>query len=114
MHPRTKGSKNLQKLRDGPKKAKKVNIPEGIRQNVGKLSVAKSQGSAKSRDGNIEMIYYLIGDERRAVRKFIEINQEFVDDCMEDKCSPISKQLGNFLYALIEEEYEIMKYNGEI
>ncbi|MDY6780573.1 MAG: hypothetical protein SV760_08535 [Halobacteria archaeon] len=70
---------------------------------VGLLELSSAQAS-KSR-GDTTGVYYLYGDERRAVRKFIDENTEFVESCMEDKVNPINIRLEDYWWRMFLEEW---------
>ena len=72
---------------------------------VGTLKMTKSApGSSKSR-GRTKAVYYLYGDERSAVRKYIEENTEFVASCMEDSVNPINMTLEDYWWHMFCEEW---------
>jgi hypothetical protein len=119
MHHRTKSSKKLQKLREEPQTD--MGMPSGgpLRNMICKLTISNNaSGSSKSRGiglGGITPVYYLVGDERRAVRKFILENLKLIQDYMEEEQQNVlAEKLDETIYWLLEQEYEIMKYNGEI
>jgi hypothetical protein len=123
MHHHTKSSKKLQELREEPQIG--FNLPSGgpLRNMVRKIAIkSNGAGSSKSRGvgkGGITTVYYLVGDERRAVRKFIKENQNYINSCFSEEhnnnCNnPLREDFDEFMFALFEEEYEIMEYNGEI
>ena len=70
----------------------------------GYVGVLEVNGSKKSR-GITQAVYYLYGDERRAVRKFIEVNKEFVESCMDDPANPINLRLDDFWWRMFREEW---------
>ena len=79
-------------------------IPAEIRHSyVGVLDVS-GNGSTKSR-GTTKSIYYLYGDERRAVREFIQRNTEFVKSCMDDQVNPINMNMEDFWWQMFVEEW---------
>lgn len=120
MHHNTKGSDTIQKLREEPQTG--IDLPNGgpARSMIHKFSVKSAgRGGGKGRNGTLHggttTVYHLIGDERRAIRKFIKINSEFVEDCMDDvNNNPISTQLDGVLLEIFKEEYKIMKYTDEL
>lgn len=121
MHHHTKSSKRLAKLREEPQV--KIKLPTGgpLRSMIQKLSVkSPGKGNSKTWDGvgggGLDTIYYLPGDERRAVRKFIEENSKFVIDCFtnQEYNNPIAHTFDGFMLSLFQQEYEIMEYNDEI
>lgn len=117
MDGRTKGSKYLEKLREEPQID--MNMPDTTgRKYVERLKLMANsgEGGVKSRgSGQLRTVYYLVGDERRAVRKFIELHPKYVKSCFsEEYNNPLQTKLPDELYWLMEQEYEIMEYNGEI
>lgn len=110
------GNDSLRKLRmDGPQTGDSIpgRIPAEIRHSyVGVLDVS-GNGSTKSR-GTTKSIYYLYGDERRAVRRFIEENTEFVASCMEDQVNPINMNLEDFWWQMFCEEWNWGEYEAEV
>ena len=122
MHHNTKRSEKLQRLREEPRTDMNLPSPSssGLRRIAFRLTVKSGgRGNSKSWAGKNnpqrDDVIYLYGDERRAVRKYIEANTEFVKACLEKDCnSPIQNSLPTELYNLMCEEYEIMKYNNEL
>jgi len=122
MHHITKGSDKLQRLREEPQVGMAMPNPTGnggLREIVFKLDVSsRGSGESKTWDGgsNISTVYYLYGDKRRAVRKYIEENSDFVSHCFSDNrtSDPIRYNLPEQMFELMKEEYEIMEYNDEI
>lgn len=55
------------------------------------------------------IIYYLVGDERRAVDRFIEVNEAYVRDCLEDTPNPLQHNWSEELYHLLLEQWH---WNG--
>lgn len=76
------------------------------REVVGRLRVLGRDegGPAKARpeSANREVICYLYGDERRAVRRFIEEYPAFVESCLSDAYSPIHQ---HSLHTIFVEEW---------
>jgi hypothetical protein len=123
MHYKTKNSDKLQKLREEPQVGIGMPVPSkgGLRNMVFKLAIQSSgAGNSKYWDGKTTQqrstIYYLYGDERRAVRKYIKENTKFVSHCFDydSTNNPIQHHLPEQMYQLMKEEYEIMKCNNEI
>lgn len=128
LHYRTKGSEKLRKLREEPRKASE--IPEGRSSNYCKgkgqrslirkfdIPISGYGGRKKKETTKMEssLIYYLYGDERRAIRKWIKTNSDIAKECMGYKkhANPIPQLLGDVMWEMFKEEYEIMEYNGEI
>ncbi len=103
----SRNNKVLNVLREkGPLTSDELPRPPNIqdRQWIGMLDVTKTKGSAKSR-GRTRAVYYLYGDERRAVRKYIEENTDFVRSCMNDKVNPINMSMEDFWWNMFAEEW---------
>jgi len=118
MHHHTKRSKTLQELRKEPQTEVDFNMDSPLREIIRKIQISTSSSQSKNwnREGPIKTIYFLFGDERRAIRKFIEKHSTFCESCMESEATshPINMQLDEFMWELFKQEYEIMQYNGEI
>lgn len=55
----------------------------------------------------IRSVVYLYGDERRAVRRFVEENEAYVRACMDDPDNPIAATWDDVLWALLCEEWDL-------
>lgn len=74
----------------------------------------RGTGDYKNRDTklNTKTIVYMVGDERRAVDKFIEENTDFVAEILEERESNLfSRQWDDFLYQILLEQWYI-KWKG--
>lgn len=118
MHYQTKSSETLAKMRRTPQIDLKLPDPGPLRDMIEQVSINGGQGESKTWDGGSEVktVYYLYGDERRAIRKFIKQNQEFVKDCMgsDAEFHPINQTLEDDMWDIFQEEYEVMEHTGEI
>ncbi|MFP4632678.1 MAG: hypothetical protein ACLFMT_04490 [Halobacteriales archaeon] len=98
----------IQHLRQhGPATAEELPRPPSARERsyVGSFKVTRSNtGSSKSR-GKTNVVYYLYGDERRLVRKYIQENTEFVRSCMQDNANPINMSLEDYWWQMFCEEW---------
>lgn len=102
-----------QQLRDGPKTpdelSRSSSIGQGVLRNlVVRLKAPRTNvncGSVKTR-GNTTAVWYLWGDDRRAVRKFIQVNTDYVASCMTDQSNPLVENWDDALWALICEEWD--------
>ncbi len=109
-HPNSRTVENgvIQHLRhEGPATSDELPRNPNLRDKrwVGIVDITRSgTGSSKSR-GRTRAIYYLYGDERRAVRKYIQVNQEFVESCMDDKTNPINMGLEDYWWRMFCEEW---------
>lgn len=101
----------LSKLGDGPVTGSEFNIGSTTtgRQFVEKLHMTSPY---KTRTGKSSHIYYLPGDERAAIRLFIEENTEFVRKSMEvDSPSNIFRRnWPDHLWQMLEEQWVISEY----
>jgi len=107
----------LRELREEPQTG--IDLPDGgpLRNLIERIKLQGGRGDSNTHGkGNIDTVYYLVGDERRAVRKFIAINSAYVKDCFDlQECNnPLRQKLPEEMYWLLEQEYEIMEYTGEI
>lgn len=106
----TSDTQNIRALRsDGPMTLEELPNSSGFspeeKQYIFQIKMhAVYTGGSKKRE-NPTGIAYLIGDERRAVRRFIEMNEEFVESCMEDNSNPIQSRVDDFMWALFCEEW---------
>lgn len=92
---------------DGPGTARELprNPDITVKRWVGVIDITRSgTGSTKSR-GRTRAVYYLYGDERRAVRRYIEVNTEFVRSCMNDRTNPINMGLEDYWWEMFREEW---------
>ncbi len=112
------GSKWLQTIRDKPRIADELGDGRGIavltgqqRMFVERLDLTGVEG-ASQRDGDrVATVYYLQGDERRALRRFIEENEAIVRDQLQDAPNRFSHEWDEWLYGLLEEEFRFWLYD---
>lgn len=106
---RTLRSELYQSLREGPKTREELsNAPTSphLRDLVCRLKyTVPSGGDRRKSRGQALTVYYLWGDDRRGVRKFIDVNEEFVASCMADNAGPLRQAWDDALASLIEEEW---------
>lgn len=103
-------TENLRALRsDGPMPLKDLPQSGGMspeaKKYVFKLKMHAVYAGSKKKRGDPEPFAYLIGDERRAVRRFIDENEDFVASCMEDASNPIKSRVDDFMWAIFCEEW---------
>lgn len=103
-------SETIEYLREyGPATASEVPgnpTSNRTREVVGRLKIAGTTSAAKHRGGGIgglRQVYYLYGDERRAVRRFIKEHTEWVKTCLSDPGSPLHE---HSLHSIFVEEWE--------
>ncbi len=83
-----------------------ANLTDQQRQFIDRLDLTGVQGDVQRSGDRVSTIYYLVGDERRAVRRFIEENEEIVgDELGSHPPNRISTDWSDFLYELLEEEW---------
>ena len=109
LHGNTARSKALQKLREAPRPINEVfegGIGGGKRREMVCTLVAPGvrQSGTKSR-GRSQGVAYLYGDERRAVRTFIDVNEEYVESCIEDTRNPLQRW-DDIIYQMLLEEWD--------
>lgn len=106
------GSDSFQLLRDQPLTAEELPSDGGMsnfsglqRQFVGQLKVGTQLGAAKRHGEKVTSVYYLEGDERRAIRRFIELNEEIVSEATAQTRNRFQHEWSDFLYGLLDEEW---------
>jgi len=102
LHPKTVQSQTLKEIREQPQTYEELghaNLSEGIRQLIRKLKPPKS-GTAKS-------ILYLYGDERRAIRRFLEVNQQYVASEFKSGNNALRDTWSEPLYEMLLQEYQM-------
>lgn len=73
------------------------------REVVAKLDVARGNANGPmKRRGSTTSVYYLYGEERVAVRRFIDENAAYVASCLRDRHSPLHE---HDLYEVFVEEW---------
>jgi len=72
---------------------------------MGRLDVTRSGNAASKSRGKTTTVYYLYGDERRAVRRYIQENEGFVRSCVEDRANPINTGLEDYWWRMFCEEW---------
>jgi len=106
------GSKWLQALRDQPRIASELGEERGItvltdkqRMFVERLALSGVEGNSFRGEGRVTTVYYLTGDERRAMRRFIEENESIVRNQLQHKHNRFTHTWDEWLCALLEEEF---------
>jgi len=77
---------------------------------VRKLKPPSKAVPGEIRYGNALTVYYLDGDERRAVRKFIAVNESYVRKSVETINSPMFRSFDEFLQTVFFEEWQFEWY----
>lgn len=111
------GSKWLQAIRDEPRIANELGDGRGVailsgqqRMFVERLDLTGVEGAAQRGGDRVATVYYLQGDERRALRRFIEENEAIVRDQLQDAPNRFSHEWDEWLYGLLEEEFRFWLY----
>jgi hypothetical protein len=92
-------------LAGGPKLGDECRTARGEERNlIRRLQVPSGSKTNKSR-GRTTTIYYLYGDEREAVRRFIEENREYVAGCLSDQSNPLQRNWDERLYQMLVEQW---------
>lgn len=127
LHFHTIDSEAYHKLRDGPKLASELSdrgdtisfgpskSGNGLRSMIRKLRVPRIScaGSTTKRPRDNRIVYYLYGDERRAMRKFIEVNTEFIESCMANENGTVlSQSWPEGKLQMLAEEWEYYRRHG--
>lgn len=121
LQNRTASSNSVQLLRGGPKTAKEIGSIGGaqIKNIVCRLKKPPrggSSGAGKTRptkQTNSSVVYYLWGDERQAVRRFMEEWPEYVESCMNDSKNPLQSYWDEVMWELLKEEWHIDQQSEE-
>lgn len=58
-------------------------------------------------------IYYLPGQERKAVSRYIQENESSVRSSLKDKANPLNHNLESWMYNLIKEQWYWLGYDGK-
>ena len=101
-------------LRDGPKTGQEIGAGDfspkaPLRDLIARLKPpAKSTaGDQRKSHGRARTVYFLWGDERQAVRKFIEENESYVASSLGARHSPLTNRWDDALVALLLEEWAV-------
>jgi len=110
LHARTSQADRVHQLRESPMTLEEFGgLSDGYRDIVGRLKAPSRNGAEPLYGGNPKVVLYLWGDERRAVRLFIEENEEYVEACLRkgnNEYNMLSKYWGDGLYQLFKEEWQ--------
>jgi len=111
------GSKWLQSLRDAPLIAEELGSGAGVsalsnhqRMFVERLHVSGVENSSNRETGSVTKVYYLAGDERRALRRFIGENVSIIRSELQQEPNRFSREWGEWLYRLLQEEFRFWLY----
>ncbi|OTF01851.1 DNA-binding transcriptional regulator [Halorubrum sp. SD683] len=111
------GSQWLQTLREQPRISDELDGGRGVsvfstneRMFVERLDLTSVEGAGQRDGDRVTTVYYLEGDERRALRRFIEENQAIVREQLSDAPNRFSHEWDEWLYGLLEEEWRFWIY----
>ncbi len=111
------GSKWLQAVRDEPRISDEFgeigqfsDLSPKQRMFVERLELSTVSGKSFRSEGSVTTVYYLTGDERRAIRRFIEENESIVRNQLQRKPNRFTHNWDEWIYALLEEEFRFMLY----
>ncbi len=111
------GSKWLQAVRDQPRIADEIGDGAGIsvftdkqRMFIERLDLTGVKGDVQRDGKRVTTVYYLIGDERRAIRRFIDENEPIVREQLQGAPNRISGEWDEWMYELLEQEYRFSLY----
>jgi len=111
------GSKWLQYLREKPRIADELGDGRGLsvfspnqRMFVERLDLTAVEGQSQRDGERVTAVYYLPGDERRALRRFIDVNETIVCEQLEDAPNRFSHEWDEWQYGLLEEEFRFWLY----
>lgn len=126
MHGKTVSSGLIEELRESPKTAMSGKLPapsKGERKTTRDL-IRKIQSPVRmAGGGNVELqgsgtftnVYYLYGDERRAIRKAIVENTEYVRKAMECEGSDaFNLAWGEGMYSILCEEWQLYQHEHDL
>ena len=104
------GSERLQQLRERPILSSELEknldtFSMNQRQFVERLKLTGVQGDTARTGGKVNVVYYLAGDERRAIRRFIEANEEIVAKALTGQNNIFASEWSDFLYSLLQSEW---------
>lgn len=77
---------------------------------VGRLDLTGVEGPGQRDGERVTTVYYLEGDERRALRRSIKENETVVREQLHDAPNRISTDWDDWLYGLLEEEFRFWLY----
>jgi len=111
------GAKWLQHVRDEPRTAAGLDDGRGVsvfspneRMFIERLDLTGVEGDVQRDGDRVKTVYYLPGDERRALRRFIEENETIVRGQLADAPNRFSHEWDEWLYGLLEEEFRFWLY----
>lgn len=66
-----------------------------------------------SQSSSVESVYYIYGDERRAIRKFVEVNHDYLDRILDNPSNTLQRNWDEIDYQILKEEWEWYKFRNE-
>lgn len=100
----------LAQLTNGPVNSDEF-VAEGIVAGVEVLKAPTRSPGSRWEDTQPQAVYYLLGDERRAVTLFIESNYEYVSHQVETRASHLSTNWSDEWYTLLLEQWEWLDHD---
>lgn len=119
LHGKTLQSSAYQELHRNPKFGQELGVEiksEQLYQLVDQLDVTPTRGSpVRYETEPIEnpTLYYLWGDERRAVRRIVQTYPLYIKECMENRKNPLKKAWEDFMFELLCEEWQYEDYTSQ-
>lgn len=119
LHHKTAAAPKFRTLQESPRLQKEVELPNasanGLRQHVCTL---KPPCDTRGRNGGVvnwNAIIYLYGDERRAIRKAIEENEEYITHYFtnDGTNNAFAQMWDEPMYRLLCEEWEAHRRNND-
>jgi hypothetical protein len=111
------GSDLLQRVRGKPRVPDEIEGGAGIsaftdrqRMFIERLDLTGVQGDVKRDHERVTTVIYLAGDERRALRRFIDENERIVHEQLQDEPNRFSHDWDEWLYGLLEQEFRFRVY----
>lgn len=104
--------RKTQCLAKGPATSEDINkVPDQIRSIVDKIQAPSVKHARESSKASTDVVYYLVGDERRAMSLFIEENEEWVREQLERQSSVLRQSWSDELLQLCIEQYYWLGYD---
>lgn len=110
---RTLRSKTFTLLREEPRtngelkeRGGAIGVP--VRRFVERVKVTSGPNTSVGA-GRWLAVYFLYGDARRGIRRFIDVNHERVRRCMESDSQLLANNLDGYQYRILQEEWYAMK-----
>jgi hypothetical protein len=98
----------LQQLATGPKTPAELEYSpeENVKDLIGRLEPHTARSYHKARSAPRKDVLYLYGDERAAIRKFIDVNESYIADVLSDQRNPLQSHWEHSLYEMLIQQWE--------